>query len=107
MIQSYIDFGIPWLVLPCIGFGLFLGAAYRFFMTSIHHQEILIAVLAIGFWGNILPYNVAWAKMFGKLLTALVYVGGPAIVLDHFLYTARLRRGDNLHIHEQQTARLR
>jgi hypothetical protein len=107
VIQSYIDFGIPWLVVPCILFGIFLGAAYRFFMTTIHHQEILIAVLAIGFWGNILPYNVAWAKMFGKLLTALVYVGGPAIIFDHFLYTARLRRGENLRIEEQQAARLR
>jgi hypothetical protein len=93
VIQSYIDFGIPWMVLPSLGFGIFLGMAYRFFMTTIRHQEILVAVLAIAFWGNILPYNVAWAKMFGKLLTALVYVGGPAIVLDHVLYYNRMRRG--------------
>jgi hypothetical protein len=93
VIQSYIDFGIPWMVLPSLGFGVFLGVTYRFFMTTIRHQEILVAVLAIAFWGNILPYNVAWAKMFGKLLTALVYVGGPAIVLDHVLYFNRMRRG--------------
>lgn len=92
VIQAYIDFGIPWMFLPSLGFGLFLGAAYRFFLTSIRHEEILIAVLAAGFWANIMPYNTAWAKMMGKLLTSLVYIGGIAAVVDHYLYVNRQRR---------------
>jgi hypothetical protein len=92
VIQSYIDFGIPWLILPPIGFGIFLGVAYRFFMTTIRHEEILIAVLAIGFWINLMPYNTAWAKMLGKLLTSFVFVGGLAIMIDHLLYVSRVRK---------------
>jgi hypothetical protein len=108
VIQSYIDFGVPWMFLPSIGFGLFLGASYRFFMTTIRHQELLIAVLAMGFWGNILTYNVTWAKMFGKLLTSLVYVGGLAIIVDHFLYTSRVRRQGEIPLQPHQpTARIR
>jgi hypothetical protein len=106
VIQSYIDYGIPWFVIPPFGFGLLLGGAYRFFMTSLRHEEILIAVLAVGFWANIMPYNTAWAKMLGKLLTSLVYIGGLALILDHFLYAGRLRRMQQVD-YNQQPAHLR
>lgn len=92
VIQSYIDYGIPGFIVPPFAFGLLLGLAYRFFMTSVRHEEILIAVLAVGFWANIMPYNTSWAKMLGKLLTSLVYIGGIALVIDHYLHISRLRR---------------
>jgi hypothetical protein len=101
-IQSYIDYGVPWLVFPALGFGIFLGAAYRFFMTTIRHEEILIAVLAVGFWANIMPYNTAWAKLLGKLLTSLVYIGGLALVLDHLIYSNRMRRLGDVQYKQQQ-----
>jgi hypothetical protein len=107
VIQSYIDYGIPWFVIPPFGFGLLLGGAYRYFMTSLRHEEILIAVLAVGFWANIMPYNTAWAKMLGKLLTSLVYIGGIALVLDHYLYTGRLRRMEQQAGYQQQPPRPR
>jgi hypothetical protein len=105
-IQSYIDFGFPWFALPSLGFGIFLGIAYRFFMTTIRHEEILIAVLAVGFWANIMPYNTSWAKMMGKLLTSLVYIGGLAMIVDHFLYTSRVRRLGGVD-HKRQPAPIR
>ena len=110
VIQSYIDFGIPWFVIPPFAFGLLLGAAYRYFMMSLRYEEILIAVLAVGFWANIMPYNTAWAKMLGKLLTSLVYIGGTALIVDHYLYVGRMRRmGHNVDYQQQsqRPARLR
>ena len=91
VIQSYIDFGIPGMFLPCFGFGLFMGLAYRWFMTTVRHQEILIALVAVAFWLNIMPYNISWAKMFGKALTSIVYVGAIGILLDRYLYAKRRR----------------
>ena len=91
VIQAYIDFGIPYMFLPAIGLGLFLGLAYRWFLTQLHFEEILFAVLAVAFWANIMPYNMSWAKMMGKMLTSMIYVGGAAALLDHFLYTSRMR----------------
>jgi hypothetical protein len=102
VIQSYIDYGIPWFVVPPFAFGLLLGASYRYFMTSLRHEEILIAVLAVGFWANIMPYNTAWAKMLGKLLTSLVYIGGIALIVDHYLYMGRLRRMEEQVDYQQQ-----
>jgi hypothetical protein len=92
VIQSYIDFGLPWMFLPPAGLGLFLGLAYRWFHTRLHFEEILLAVLAVAFWANIMPYNIAWAKLLGKLLTSIVFVGGTAAIVDHYLYISRLRQ---------------
>jgi hypothetical protein len=94
VIQSYIDFGIPWMFLAPLGFGIFMGAAYRWFMTTIHHEEILIAVVAMGFWLNLMAYNTSWAKMLGKLITSLVYMGGIAILIDRSLYRKRVHEAE-------------
>jgi hypothetical protein len=92
VIQSYIDFGVPLMFLPTFGLGVLLGLGYRWFTTRLHFEEIVLAVLAVAFWANIMPYNVAWAKLLGKLMTALVFVGGAAVIVDHALYVARVRR---------------
>lgn len=85
VIQSYIDFGIPMMYLPPLIWGLLLGAAYRFFVTTIRHEEILLPVLAVAFWIVIMAYNVAWAKWLGKFITGAVYLGVLALVVDHYL----------------------
>jgi hypothetical protein len=92
VIQSYIDFGLPGMFVPTLGLGILLGVAYRWFTTRLHFEEITLAVLAVAFWANIMPYNVAWAKLLGKLVTAVVFVGGAAVLVDHALFVARLRR---------------
>jgi hypothetical protein len=92
VIQAYIDFGVPLMFVPMVGLGIFLGVTYRWFMTRLHFEEILLAVLAVAFWANIMPYNIAWAKVLGKLLTSMVFVGGAAAILDHVLYVSRIRQ---------------
>lgn len=96
VIQSYVDFGVPWMFLPPMGLGIFLGLAYRWFLTQLHFEEILLALLAVAFWANVMPYNIAWAKVMGKLLTSMIYVGGLAVIVDHLLYSARLRETQSL-----------
>jgi len=94
VIQSFIDYGLPWMFLPPLGLGIFLGLSYRWFVTTLHYEEILLAFLAVAFWSNLMPYNVAWAKLIGKLLTSMVYVGALAVIFDHVVYTSHLRQGN-------------
>ncbi|HXG89499.1 MAG TPA: hypothetical protein VNJ02_14310 [Vicinamibacterales bacterium] len=94
--QSYVDFGVPWMFLPPLALGVFLGLAYRWFVTQIHFEEILLALLAVAFWSNLMPYNIAWAKLMGKLLTSMIYVGGLAVIFDHLLYASRRREAGSV-----------
>lgn len=91
VIQSYVDFGIPLMFLPPLVWGLLLGLTYRFFVTTIRHEEILLTVVAAAFWMVIMLYNVAWAKWLGKFITGAVYIGVVAIVVDHFLASREQR----------------
>jgi hypothetical protein len=92
VIQSYIDFGVPGMFVPPLLLGIFLGAIYRWLLNNVHHDEILLALVAVGFWSTLMPFNMTWAKILGKFLTALVYVGGAAVLLDKLLYDRRVRR---------------
>lgn len=93
VIQSYIDFGVPLMFLPPLVWGLLLGASYGFFVVRLHHEEILLPVLAAGFWFVIMLYNVTWAKWMGKFLTGAVYIGVLALILDHYLVAREQRLG--------------
>jgi hypothetical protein len=106
VIQSYIDFGVPGMFVPPLLLGIFLGAVYRWLLNNVHHDEILLALVAVGFWSTLMPYNVTWAKILGRFLTSLVYVGGAAVLLDKLLYDRRVRRAADL-AYSEQPARTR
>jgi hypothetical protein len=99
VIQSYIDFGVPVMFLLPLAWGLLLGITYRFFVTTIRHEEILLAVLAVGFWSTIIPYNTAWAKWLGKFITGVVYIGAAAMGLDSFLSSREQQDGASAAAH--------
>ena len=93
VIQSYLDFGVPLMFLPPLLLGVFLGVLYRWLLKTVHHEEILLAIVAVAFWSTLMAYNVSWAKILGKFLTTLVYMGGPGVLIDKLLYESRVRRG--------------
>jgi hypothetical protein len=101
VIESYIDFGVPGMFVPPLLLGIFLGAVYRWLLNNVHHEEILLALVAVGFWSTLMPYNMTWAKILGKFLTSLVYVGVAAVLLDRVLYDRRVRRAAALTYTEQ------
>ena len=75
VIQSYIDFGVPLMFVPPLLFGLVLGAVYRWLLNTVHHEEILLAIVAVAFWTTLMSYNVSWAKILGKFVTTMIYMG--------------------------------
>jgi hypothetical protein len=84
-IQSYIDYGLPWMFLPVLLYAIFMGAAYRFFLRIIIHRELAVAVITVIFWMSLYAYNRSWAKMLGLSLTMMAYLGGATFLIDRYL----------------------
>jgi hypothetical protein len=84
-IQGYIDYGIPGLFVPVFLYAAFMGAAYRFFLRTIRHRELGVAIVTVIFWMSLYAYNRSWATMLGRSLTLMVYLGGVTLLIDRYL----------------------
>jgi len=83
--EAYIDFGLPWMFLPVLIFGVVMGWFYRLFDRLIHHRELFVAFGTIAFWISLYLFERSWATLLGISLGMMVYLGLPVIVLDRFL----------------------
>lgn len=90
--ESYVDFGVPWMFLPMLVWGVFVGAAYRTVQVVIRHREISIPVLTVIFWLSVYLFERSWAKTMGLTGTMLIYVGAVAFVIDRVLIHYARRR---------------
>jgi hypothetical protein len=84
-IESYIDFGLPWMFLPVLLYGLFVGFCYALFRQLIWHRDLSVAFLTVTFWISVYILERSWATMLGITVGFLVYLGGPTVLLDRFL----------------------
>jgi hypothetical protein len=90
--ESYIDFGLPWMFIPVLAFGVFIGACYTIFRSLIWHRELFVAFATVSFWISVYLFERSWATMLGVTVGFMVYLGGPIVLLDRFLliqYSAR------------------
>lgn len=93
--ESYIDFGLPWMFIPVFLYGLIAGLAYQLLSRGIHHEELRSGLLAVIFWLSLYLFERSWVKTLGLFGTLILYLGGPALLLDYFL-----SRGDIIVEHE-------
>jgi hypothetical protein len=90
--ESYIDFGVPLMFMPVFLYGLVAGLAYQMLSTRLHHEELRSGLLAVIFWLALYLFERSWVKTIGLLGTLLVYLGGPALLLDYYLNRFDVRR---------------
>jgi hypothetical protein len=83
--ESYIDFGLPWMFLPILAYGVFVGACYTLFRSLIWHRELFVAFATVSFWISVYLFERSWATMLGVTVGFMVYLGGPIVLLDRFL----------------------
>jgi small basic protein len=83
--ESYIDFGVPWMFLPVLLYGMLAGVAYQLLSVRIHHEELRSGLLAVIFWLTLYLFERSWVKTLGLFGTLLIYLGGPALLLDYYL----------------------
>jgi len=90
--EAYIDFGVPLMFVPVFLYGLVAGLAYQTLSTRLHHEELRSGLLAVIFWLALYLFERSWVKTIGLLGTLLVYLGGPALLLDYYLNRFDVRR---------------
>jgi hypothetical protein len=90
--ESYLDFGVPWMFLPVLIFGIVMGALYAWFLRTIWHRELGVAVVIVVFWMSMYLFERSWANVLGMAASLTVYVGLPLTLLDRFLVTKIKKR---------------
>lgn len=83
--EAYVDFGVPWMFLPVLCFGIAIGVLYMCFERALHHRELLVAFSTVAFWMSLYLFERSWATMLGTSLGMMVYLGVPVFFLDRFL----------------------
>ena len=83
--ESYIDFGLPWMFIPIFLYGLLAGLAYEILSTRVRHDELRAGLLAVIFWLALYLFERSWVKTLGLFGTLVIYLGGPALLLDYYL----------------------
>ncbi|MFI5177922.1 MAG: hypothetical protein ACHQO8_05150 [Vicinamibacterales bacterium] len=84
--EAYIDFGVPLMFVPVLGFGFALGACYALFRKLIWHRELFVAFATVTFWLSMYLFERSWATLLGVALGFMVYLGVPTLVFDRVLY---------------------
>ncbi len=91
--EGYLDFGVPWMFLPIVLWGVFLGAAYAWLLRTIRHRELAVATVTVIFWLSLYLFERSWVQTIGFAGTMLIYFGGAAVLADRY-FLARLARLD-------------
>ena len=90
--ESYVDFGIPGMFVPVLGFGIVMGAAYKFFLRTIQNHELATGFVVTTFWMSLYLFERSWVKTLGLAGTMMIYAGLATILVDHYLHSAANRR---------------
>lgn len=83
--ESYVDFGVPLMLVPIFVYGLLLGLAYRWLNAHIRYDELRRGSTIVVFWATLSSYETSWIMMIGPALTILAVLGGSALLLERTL----------------------
>ncbi|NJR43160.1 MAG: hypothetical protein HC767_11410 [Akkermansiaceae bacterium] len=90
--EAYVDFGLPWMFLPSLLYGIFMGVAYRLLYRVIHHRELAVALVSVVFWLSLYLFERSWIKTFGLTLTLMLYLGAIVLFVDRYFRNNSLKR---------------
>jgi hypothetical protein len=84
-VESYIDFGVPWMFLPSLVFGVLMGLLYRALHRAFRCHELTVAFTTVVFWLTLYVWERSWVKTLGLTGTLIIYLGGLVWLLDRWL----------------------
>ena len=87
--ESYVDYGLPWMCIPVIIFGLLVGVTFQMWLSVIQHRDLAIALNTVTYWLALYLFERSWAKMLGLTITLMVYLGGLVYLVDQWLLMRR------------------
>jgi hypothetical protein len=80
------------MFVPMLIFGVVMGAMYAWFLRTIWHRELAVAVVIVVFWMSMYLFERSWANVLGMAASLIMYVGLPIAMLDHVLVVKRKKR---------------
>lgn len=83
--EAYVDFGVPVMFVPVLLFGVFMGAMYEWFLRTLQHRELAVALVTVVFWLSLYLFERSFARTVGLTLTMMVYLGGLSFLVDRWL----------------------
>ena len=90
--ESYLDFGVPWMFIPVFLYGMLAGLTYETLSRRIRHDELRAGLLAVIFWLALYLFERSWVKTLGLFGTLVIYLGGPALMLDYYVTASKSAR---------------
>ncbi|MDX2039969.1 MAG: hypothetical protein SF097_01920 [Acidobacteriota bacterium] len=87
--ESYLDFGVPWMFVPVLIWGVVMGLLYGLFFRLIVHRELAIAVGTVIFWLSLYIFERSWVKTLGQSATLIVYLTVVTVLVDRFLLSQK------------------
>ncbi|MBL8189097.1 MAG: hypothetical protein JNK38_13890, partial [Acidobacteria bacterium] len=87
--ESYLDFGLPWMFVPVLIWGLVMGTVYGLFFRLVVHRELAIAVGTVIFWLSLYIFERSWVKTLGQSATMIVYLTLVTVLIDRFLLSQK------------------
>jgi len=89
--EAYVDFGLPWMFVPVIIFGLLVGVTFQMWTSVIQHRDLAVALTTVVYWLTLYLFERSWAKMLGLSITLMVYLGGLVYLVDQWLLMRRAK----------------
>jgi hypothetical protein len=103
--ESYVDYGLPWMFIPVIIFGILMGITYQLWMSIIQHRDLAVALTTVMYWLSLYLFERSWAKTLGLTITLMVYLGGLVYLVDQWLLMRRAQmHASGLHDHVIDTS---
>jgi hypothetical protein len=90
--EAYVDFGLPWMFLPSLLYGFFMGILYRLVYHIMYYRELAVALVSVVFWLSLYLFERSWIKTFGLTLTLVIYLGAVVWLLDRHFRVKAARR---------------
>jgi hypothetical protein len=87
--ESYIDFGLPWMFVPVLVFGILMGSANKFFLKAIQDRELAVSFVVTVFWLSLYLFERSWVMTLGLAGTLMIYAGLATVILDRYLLRLR------------------
>jgi hypothetical protein len=84
-IESYVDFGLPFMFIPIFLFGLAIGYVHRQLMTRLADPETAVAASAVIVWRALYLFEESWIMKLGTSITTLAVVAGCAWLVEYVL----------------------
>jgi hypothetical protein len=92
--EAYIDFGIPFMFVPVVVYGLLMGAAIRWLLKKIHSEELGVAIVTVIGWMSLYLFERTWIYMLGLSGVLVICLGGCGLLVDSLLRHREMSRTD-------------